>query len=96
MIKIIINSRYGGFSFSEDFLSEWKALGGQAISRVCPIAITLLEQRGSLWASGPGASLAIVTVPADVLVVNGGRGWCVLDHDGLETVAENHRTWGAS
>lgn len=98
MFKVIINDCFGGFGFSKQFVSEWRARGGTeeyGPSRTCPIAIALLEEKGSKWSSDSCASLAIAEIPDDVLEENGGNGWSIDEYDGAETVVENYRSWGA-
>jgi hypothetical protein len=57
------------------------------VSRDSPILIAAVKAIGGKKASGPGASLKIVTIPDDVK-------WQIEDYDGLEWVAEAHRIWG--
>ena len=48
--------------------------------------ISLIEKHGSEFVSGTHAQLEIVEIPNDVE-------WLVEEYDGLEHVAEKHRTW---
>jgi hypothetical protein len=48
--------------------------------------IAVIEEMGVEKASGKYAELKIVEVPADV-------NWYIEEYDGLEHVAEKHRTW---
>lgn len=98
MFKVIINICFGRFAFSEQFVSEWRARGGTeeyGPSRTCPIAIALLEEKGSKWSSRSYSKLAIAEIPSDVLKENGGNGWAIDEYYGAETVVENYRSWGA-
>lgn len=54
-------------------------------SRTDPLLIEVVEQLGD-EANGTYAKLKIVEVPDDVK-------WHIAEYDGLEWVAENHRTW---
>jgi hypothetical protein len=55
------------------------------ISRDDPVLVGLVQELGKAsW--GEHAQLKIVRVPADV-------DWQIKDYDGLEWVAERHRTW---
>lgn len=56
------------------------------VPRSDPLLIECLETLGSEVASAPGARLAIVEIPDDVQ-------WHIEEYDGMEHVAENHRTW---
>jgi len=100
MRKIVINGRYGGFSLS---LEAAKELGlsirphqqksgtvadyelPKSLKRDDPRLVEVVEKLGSK-ASGRGAQLKVVEVPEDVE-------WTVEEYDGLEHVAERHRTW---
>jgi hypothetical protein len=46
----------------------------------------VVEELGGDAAGGPVADLKVVTIPADV-------SWLIQDYDGMEWVAEVHRTW---
>jgi hypothetical protein len=48
--------------------------------------IAVIEEMGVAEASGKYAELKIVEVPDDVK-------WHIDEYDGIEHVAENHRTW---
>lgn len=56
------------------------------ILRDDPVLIRVVEELGGYDAGGQAAELKIVTIPADV-------DWIVQDYDGMEWVAERHRTW---
>ena len=51
-----------------------------------PVLVRVVEELGGHAAGGQAADLKVVTIPADV-------DWIVQDYDGLEWVAEVHRTW---
>lgn len=55
------------------------------IERTDPVLISLIEELGE-DANGVYSSLKIVEVPDDV-------DWIIQDYDGIEWVAEKHRTW---
>ena len=67
--------------------SAWAAsqLYDKDLSRTDPDLIAVIEQLGPA-ASGEFAKLSVVEVPADAR-------WHIHDSDGLEHVAEDHRTW---
>ena len=51
-----------------------------------PVLVRVVEELGGDAAGGPTADLKVVTIPADV-------SWLIQDYDGMEWVAEVHRTW---
>jgi hypothetical protein len=56
------------------------------IERDDPLLIQVVLAVGEINASGPHASLKIVEIPDGVK-------WQIEEYDGLEHVAEKHRTW---
>lgn len=96
-MKVVINNCHGGFSLSDAAVGRYVELADLIItdtdefySRNIPRDDTALvqtvEELGVL-ANGSFAKLKIVDVPDDVE-------WEIEDYDGLEWVAEKHRTWG--
>lgn len=99
-MKIVINKTHGGFSLSEQALcalSQRKGCKlelrdgfayeqGKALLRHDPDLVAVVESLGT-QASGPHARLKVVEIPDNVL-------WFVQDYDGIERVAEIHRSWG--
>ena len=87
MKKVVINCRFGGFSLSDMAVKE---LGldspHSGIERDDPRLVALVEKLGSEAVSGDDADLDIVEIPDDVK-------WQIEEYDGLEHVAEVHRTW---
>jgi len=97
--RVLLNRCYGGFSLSEQakllYLEATKDVpkkehwyADQDIPRDDPILIRIVEEIGS-QAAGTFAKLKIIEIPDDVPA----DGWIVLDYDGMEWVAEKHRTW---
>ncbi len=90
---VVINKCYGGFGLSDRAINEYKKLSGitdkdfydRNIERDDPYLIKIVKDLGSL-ADGGHANLKIVEVPADVE-------WEIGEYDGMEWVAERHRTW---
>ena len=98
-VKIVINTRFGGFGLS--FLGEeeyrkrtgkysndayWESLiEKEHPFRTDPTLVAMVEEDSKLY-SGRSADLRVVEVPADV-------DWYIVDYDGQEHVAEKHRTW---
>jgi hypothetical protein len=95
-MKIVINRCFGGFSLSqraealfcriekvkpndEEYFSD------HDIPRDNPTLIKIVEKLGEN-AGGTYADLKIVEVPD-------GTNWYIQEYDGMEHVAERHRTW---
>lgn len=95
MTQIVINTRHGGFGLSDMALEMYNGFqletGGPVIeydgeiSRDCPRLVAVVQALGE-DADGPYARLKIVTIPDDVE-------WYIHEYDGIEWVAEAHRTW---
>jgi hypothetical protein len=93
MIKIVINTCYGGFGLSEKAYEElgikWNGYGfayDGYDKRADPKLVACVEKLGSDVASGTFAKLKIVEIPNDVV-------WEIEEYDGIETVREVSRTW---
>lgn len=98
--QIVINRCYGGFSLSEQAKNMYKEATkdvirsqhwypDQDIPRDDPILIGIIKEIGEKAAGGTFAKLKIIEIPDDVPA----DGWIVQDYDGVEWVAEKHRTW---
>jgi hypothetical protein len=94
MQQIIINADFGGFGISEHALELYKILSGippiekvdsWEISRDDAILVQIVEQLGES-ANTSYSALKVVEIPDDVE-------WHIESYDGLEHIAENHRTW---
>ena len=106
MQTIVINRRFGGFGLSAIGQAEYKARTGMDVSgtvefitrggipiwlttddidRTCPALVAMVTEDSGLY-SGRSAELGIVEIPDGV-------SWHVSSYDGLEHVAEDHRTW---
>lgn len=90
MQKIVINLCFGGFSLSDLAEKRYAELSGTTlyywqIPRDCPYLVQVAEELGK-EANGRYAELRVVEIPSDV-------SWHICEYDGLEHVAENHRTW---
>lgn len=92
---IVINKCYGGFRLSREAeLLHQKYSGNAAlVSFSCDDAvrasehlIRVVRELGVEAASGRGSQLHIVEIPDNVE-------WSIMDYDGVEWVAEKHRTW---
>ena len=84
-MKVVYNAMYGGFGFSEEFVTEFKkrhpekSLDKWSVERSDPDVIALLEEMGSDESSGYCANLQIEKIPDDVEFEIG-------EYDGMETV----------
>lgn len=92
MRKIVINRIHGGFGLASAVLEEYNTLTQKnvewehEISRDDPVLIEILERVGLEHSGGKYSKLKIVEIPDDVE-------WKIEEYDGLEWVAERHRTW---
>jgi len=94
MQKIVINVCHGGFGLSDKAIELYKILTGIApatdlyhwdIDRYNPQLVQIVEQLGER-ANTRYSDLKVVEIPDDVE-------WTVNEYDGMEWVAETHRTW---
>ncbi|MDR1514834.1 MAG: hypothetical protein LBS45_04000 [Synergistaceae bacterium] len=91
-MKVVINTHYGGFALSKKCLKLIEELSGKKppsylnIERHDPFLIEAIETLGADICAGPYSRLAIVEIPDDVDYV-------IEEYDGMELVAERHRTW---
>jgi hypothetical protein len=81
---VVINDCYGGFGLSDLAITDpgWY---DRDVARDDPYLVKVVKELGSA-ASGGHAKLKIVEIPGDVL-------WHIGEYDGVEWVAEDHRTW---
>lgn len=92
-MKVVINRCFGGFGLSDAALDEYKSRKGITdenfryydIARDCPVLVDMIEEQGTAI-NGFAAELKVVEIPD-------GINWFIEDFDGLEHVAERHRTW---
>ena len=93
-MKIVINTRHGGFGLSEEAEMKYKGILGitdehfypsKDIPRDCPVLIALVEEMGE-GVNSRYSSLKVVEVPDDA-------DWYIAEYDGSEHIAEVHRTW---
>jgi hypothetical protein len=93
MRKVVINTCFGGFGLSELALvtiAERKRVKVADFSvydldRDDYDLVTVVEGLGAK-ANGSHAKLKVVEIPADVQ-------WIIEEYDGVEHIAEVHRTW---
>ena len=93
--RIAICKKHGGFGLSELAQARYKELAGvdthdtqwydREIPRDDPYLIQTIRELGEA-ADSRFCTLKIVEIPADVE-------WEIGEYDGLEWVAEKHRTW---
>jgi hypothetical protein len=92
--KVLYNNSYGPFEFSSAFEAEYAARAGRNVDtanrlfhlgansiRTDPVAIAILEEKGTEWSSGP---LSYIEVRAFSSVFE--KYWEVEESDGDETV----------
>jgi hypothetical protein len=98
-VKVVINTRWGGFGVSDIGEAEYQRRTGRGFNetkfsmddmgddsfRTDPALVAMVEENAELY-SGSSSRLRVVEVPADVK-------WYIHDYDGQEHVAERHRTW---
>lgn len=98
-MKIVVNRAYGGFGLSDEavkFLGiekEWLSfIPNHNLTKYCdyemrtaPELIKCVETLGEK-ANGTYARLQVVEIPDNIE-------WEIEDYDGVETVAEKHRSW---
>lgn len=91
--RIAICKQHGGFGLSDLAEARYKELAGitdpkwysRTVARDDPYLIQTIRELGDK-ANSRFCTLKIVEVPADV-------DWTIEEYDGLEWVAEVHRTW---
>ena len=94
MTKIVINRCHGGFGLSELAMAEYVKRKGivdakfhydRFIDRTDPVLVQLVEELGEA-VNTTYSELKVAEVPDEV-------DWTIEEYDGLEWVAEVHRTW---
>ena len=94
MIKIVINAAYGGFGLSDAAMCRYakikkiedvNTIHVYDIDRADPDLVQVVEELGE-ESFDTYAELKIVEIPEGV-------SWYIHEYDGLEHVAERHRTW---
>lgn len=90
-MKIVINRCYGGFSLSPE-ATALLACKGYDKEKKCwmddrcnPDLVSLVETLGPI-ANGKHCHLKVLEIPDDVQ-------YTIEEYDGMEWVAEKHRTW---
>lgn len=91
-MKIVLNKCYGGFGLSDRALSLYNKKAKTNISwardidRSDPVLIKVVEMLGE-EVNTRFSELKIVEIPDGV-------DWEITEYDGIEQVAEKHRSWG--
>lgn len=78
--------KYKFTNYYVDSINNDNYFSPREIPRADPELVATVEVLGTQDASGKYAKLVVVEVPDDVE-------WHIEEYDGLEWVAENHRTW---
>lgn len=86
-MKVLYNTSYGGFRFSEEFVEEYNKRYPDSkiptwaynLSRTEPNAIALFEEKGSDWSSNMCSKIAVEEIPDDVE-------YRIDEYDGMEAV----------
>lgn len=90
MQKIVINVCYGGFGLSKkafDYVNiDGNIESEYEIQRDDKRLVAFIENNSTEVASSEYSELKIVEIPDGV-------DWVICDYDGVEWVAEKHRTW---
>ena len=92
-MKVVINTCYGGFGLSEAALEDYKKRAGITdpnfgywqIPRDNEHLVAMVEEGGT-DVNDRFSFLKVVEIPDDV-------DWEICEYDGMEWVAEKHRTW---
>lgn len=85
MRKVVINKCYGGYGLLKAAEEMVISRGGDPKKRDCNELIWVVENMGA-WVNTRYSNLKVVEIPEDV-------DWQIDEYDGLEWVAEVHRTW---
>ena len=91
-MKVVINRCFGGFGLSDEAMQLYAAKKGiklegfyDEIPRDDPVLVEVVEHLGEA-ANDWAAKLKVVEIPEGV-------DWYIDDYDGIEQIAERHRTW---
>ena len=89
-MEIVINTCYGGYGLSEEAYEElgleWDGYGyDYKADRTNPKLVAVVRKLGEA-ANGQYAELKVIEIPDDVK-------WDIEEYDGIEWVAEKHRSW---
>lgn len=91
--RVVINDCYGGFGLSEEAFMQYTKMAGISeeeftyleIERDDPYLVKIVNEMGEK-ANDYCSKLKVVEIPADV-------NWIIQEYDGIEWIAEKHRTW---
>ncbi len=86
---VLYNARYGGFTFSDEFVERYNELKPSdkwwKIPRDCELAVRVFKELGSDRSSGQFSSIRIETIP-----IKYKRCFVINEYDGSEWVTINH------
>lgn len=91
--RVVINDCYGGFGLSELAFTRYLEMASITdesfiyldIERDDPYLVKIVNEMGEK-ANDSCSKLKVVKIPADV-------NWIIQEYDGIEWIAEEHRTW---
>ena len=100
--RILINTMHGGFSLSAEAKALYRELTKNVerpprwymdgdVARDDPILLHVIDSLGIDVCSGRHTKLGIVELPDEIPA----DGWIIQEYDGMEWVAQKHRTWYA-
>jgi hypothetical protein len=91
--KVVINTCFGGFDLSEEARKMYAERKGISVFDVYvyeinrdDVDLVYVVETLQRHANSDYARLRVVEIPADVV-------WVIKEYDGMEHVAEVHRTW---
>ena len=101
--RIVINTKYGGFSLSKAAKNMYRELTKHIerpehwfintdVRRDDLFLLKVIDTLGLDSSGGDYARLEVIEIPDDVPE----DGWIIQEYDGVEWVAEKHRTWYCS
>lgn len=104
-MKVVINKCYGAFCLSNLALERIYSRSSHLINlsqdskdfRSNPVVVQVVEEMGKAsWGKEPDSQFTFSPKDSELRVVEipNGIEWHIAQYDGLEWIAEDHRTWG--
>ena len=91
-MKLVINKCFGGFGLSDAAIKRYNEVTAQTLTscydveRDDPALVQVVEELGA-EANDGHSKIKVVEIPDGVE-------YEIVDYDGIEHIAEKHRTWG--